>query len=257
MVAGLYPIVGVFLYQPESIWLTRLYFVLECVFPATWIHLAAVFPVERRVRGATLAIVAGAYALSAVCAVAVLRGLASSPANLGPLHLTYLYGAASFVVFLGSLGVQYRRRRAAAVRARIKAVLPGAMVAGSLAFFALTDSALSSRSFPVQFGLVFTPIFSACIAYAIANHDLFAVDRFVRQSFVYTLLSVVIVSGYALIVSLPPRVVPGVGFRTVRLVLFVALAFFLEPLRRWIQAAVDRAFYRTRLDYRKTIGRAE
>jgi signal transduction histidine kinase len=254
MVAGLYPITGVFLYQPESIWLSRLYFALECVFPATWIHLAAVFPVDRRVRGATLAVVVSAYALSAVCTITVLRGLAVSPANLAPLHITYLYAAASIVVFLGSLGVRYWRRRSATVRARIKAVLPGTMIAGSLAFFALTNSALSSRSFPVQFGLIFTPIFSAGIAYAIAKHDLFAVDRFVRQSFVYALFSVAIIGGYAFVVSLPPRLVPGAGFSSVRLLLFVALAFSLLPLHRWIQAAVDRAFYRTRLNYRKTIG---
>ena len=254
LVAGLYPIAGVFCTSPTRSRLSRLYFVLECMFPATWIHLAAVFPVERRLRGATLAVVAGAYALSALCTPAVLRGISASPADLVPLHLTYLYAAVSFAVFFGGLWVQYWRRHSATVRARVKAVLPGAMIAGSLAFFALTDSALSNHRVPVQFGLIFTPIFSACIAYAIAKRDLFTVDRIVHQSFVYAVLSVVIVSAYALIVSLPPRLVPGVGFRTVRLLLFVALVFSLEPLRRWIQAAADRAFYRTRLNYRRTIG---
>jgi anti-sigma regulatory factor (Ser/Thr protein kinase) len=253
LVAGLYPVSGVFLYPGDLEWLTRFYFVLECLFPATWIHLAVVFPVEHALRGRLLAAPISAYALSIVCAGLVLRGLAAEPVDLAPLHATYLYAGASFVLFLANLGVQFRHHRDAIVRSRIKAVLPGAMLAGALAFFALTNSALSSRDFPVQFGLIFTPLFSACIAYAIARHELFDVDRIVRQSFVYALLTVATIAGYALVVGAAPRLVPGEGFRPLRLLLFLALAFAIDPMRRLIQGAVDRAFYRSRLDYEKTI----
>jgi signal transduction histidine kinase len=253
LVAGLYPICGVFLYQGDLEWLSHLYFLLECLFPATWIHLAVVFPVEHEMRGRLLATPLLAYGISLVCTVLVLRGLAAEPVDLAPLHATYLYAGASFLLFLVNLAVQFRHHRDAAVRSRIKAVLPGAMLAGTLAFFALTNSALASRDFPVQFGLVLTPLFSACVAYAIAKHELFDIDRIVRQSFVYALLTVTIIAGYALIVAAAPRLMPGTGFRALRLAFFLALAFAFDPLRRLIQSAVDRAFYRTRLSYEKTI----
>ena len=253
LIAGLYPITGVFLYQGNDIWLSYVYFALECLFPATWIHLAAVFPVERPLRGWRLLAPVAAYALSALLFVLVLRGLAAEPADVGPLHAAYLYAAASFVFFLGHLVLQFGRHRSPAADARIKALLPGALLAGSLAFFALVSSALKVGSIPVQFGLVFTPIFSACIAYAIAKHDLFGVDRLVRQSFAYALLSIAIISIYAFVVSAAPRLMSGDGFRLARLLLFLALAFAFDPLRRLIQRAVDRAFYRSRLNYRKTI----
>jgi signal transduction histidine kinase len=256
LLAGLYPITGIFLHRPDFPVLTAVYLVLECVFPATWIHLALVFPVTRRLTGARRLWPLAPYALSAVLAAAVLAGFYSQPPVLWPLHLTYLYAGASFCVFVGSLLFTYRAQRDARVRLRIKAVLPGAILAGTLALFALVESALQQRAFPVQFGLLLTPAFSACVAYAIAKHDLFDIDRIIRQSFVYALLSVVLTLLYAGAVELSSAVLPESETPRHTLVgaLFVVLlAFVFEPLRRRLQRVVDRAFYRGGPDYRATV----
>ena len=101
------------------------------------------------------------------------------------------------VFFIGALVYKYRRQPALGERLRIKAVLPGAIVAGTLALFALVDSALRGRAFPVQFGLLLTPVFSAGVAYAIAKHALFDIDRIIRQSVVYAMLSLALTGLYA------------------------------------------------------------
>ncbi len=254
LVAGLYPISGVFLYQGDLEWLSRFYFLLECLFPATWIHLALVFPVDRKIRGPLVGVPLLAYGASLAYASVVLRGMSSDPVDLGPLHNIYLYSGASMLLFLANLAIQFRKHDEPLVRARIKAVLPGAMAAGAIACFAITNSAMTTRDFPVQFGLLFTPLFSAGVAYAIANHELFDVDRVVRISFAYFLLSLAVLGGYALTVSFAPPVILGEGTSSLQFLLFLALAFCLDPLRRLIQRAVDRAFYRGRPSYRKTIG---
>ncbi|HVM97180.1 MAG TPA: ATP-binding protein [Candidatus Acidoferrales bacterium] len=257
LLAGLYPITGVFLHQPGFPKLTTLYFALECIFPATWIHLAAVFPIERRRVGWRRLFVGGPYAASVVLTFFVLRDVHAASPDLLPLHLAYLYAPLSFAVFLIHLAVTYRRNRNAQIRGRIRAVVPGTLAAGTLAAFALINSASSGRSFPVQFGLLLAPAFSASVAYAIAKHDLFDIDRFVRQTFVYSVLSLIIVTSYALVLTAMSRVMAGFSDRqpfVVATLLAFGLALTLEPLRRAVQGVVDRSFYRNRLDYRLTIG---
>ncbi len=253
LVAGLYPVAGIFLYQGDLEWLTRLYFLLECLFPATWLHLAVVFPIEQTARKWKLAVPAVTYSFSIVLAALVIRGLGSEPVVLAPLHATYIFSGVCMLAFACHLAVQFVRHHDSSTRARIKAVLPGAFAAAAVASFAITNSALATRDFPVQFGLIFTPLFSIGVAVAIAKHDLFDVDRYVRTSIVYLIVSVLVVSAYAAIVSLTPELAPGEGYRPLRLGLFLILAFALNPVRLLIQRLIDRAFYRSRLSYRTTL----
>jgi len=208
-VAGLYPIAGIFLHRPDFPLATIGYFALECIFPATWIHLALVFPVARPITGSRRLWLIIPYALSAALAVAVLLGFFRDPPVLAPLHATYLYAVVTLLAFVASLIITFWRTDDLRVRLRIKAVLPGAILAGTLALLALLDSAFSQRALPVQFGLLLTPAFSACVAYAIAKHDLFDIDRVIRQSFVYATLSLAITALYAAAVTVLSRSLPG------------------------------------------------
>jgi len=255
-VGCIYTASAVFLHQPDFIWMTRVYFVAECFFPATLTHLALVFPVERRFSGWRRLWFVVPYSLSAVLTALVLRGFDRQPPTLEALHVTYLYTAGCFVFLFGALIYGFWENRDPRARLRVKAILPSAVLGGALTAFAFTNSAFHGGSFPLQLGLVFVPAFYLSIAYAIVKHDLFDIDRVVRQSSVYALLSLIVLSAYALVLALPARgVPPGAGTRTTLGMVFVlVLAFALDPLRRFVQRVVDRAFYRTRLDYRATIG---
>jgi len=148
LVAGLYPVTGIFLYQGDLEWLTRLYFLLECVFPATWLHLAVVFPIEQSNRTWKIAVPVCAYSFSLVLAALVYRGLGSEPVVLAPLHVTYIFSGACMLAFACHLAVQFVRHHDSSTRARVKAVLPGTLAAAAIASFAITNSALATRDFP-------------------------------------------------------------------------------------------------------------
>ncbi|MBI3785757.1 MAG: GAF domain-containing protein, partial [Deltaproteobacteria bacterium] len=255
IVVGLYPITGILLHRPGWAMFTTLYFAIECLFPATWIHLALVFPVERQLGGWRRLAVLAPYVVGLVFGAAVLGGFYQQPPALGAMRMTYLYAAASFVFFVANLVWSYRQTDDHRVRARVKAILPGALLAGTLAGIALIDSAFGGHQLPVQFGLLLTPAFSAAVAYALVKHDLFDVDRVVQQSFVYTVLSLLVLVGYASILSVGQRWIPATAQNPHVLgsAFVVFLALVLEPLRRGVQRVVDRLFYRAQIDYTATI----
>lgn len=255
-VAGLYPITAVFLHRPEFPWLAQFCLVAECFVSATFLHLAMTFPVHRDFgrRGRRWFLLLP-YGASALLYAAVWVGFSAPTPEVGPLRVAYLYTAGCLAVFLGMLGFAFFENRDGRVRARIKAVLPGAILAVTVQFFVFVNNAFAGGSIPVQFGLL-TPIpYYVSLAYAIAKHDLFDVDRFVRLSFVYASVSIIVVGGYALVLQIPRLVFPTIAeSQTIIGILFViALAFLFDPLRQGVQQVVDRAFYRKRLDFRATL----
>jgi signal transduction histidine kinase len=255
-VGCLFSATAVFLHQSGFPFLTKVYLAAESFFPASFIHLALVFPVERALNDARRLWVAFPYALAAALTVAKLHGFDQTPPDLRAIHASYLFNSASFVFFFASLIYCYRCNHDPQVRLRIKALLPSVVACGILTALAFAENSLSGGAFPLQWGLLFVPLFYASLAYAIVKHDLFDVDRFVRRSFAYALLTFAVATAYALVVALPARLNPAFSEqRTIIGLAFVLLlAYVLDPLRRAAQHLVDRAFYRTRLSYQETIG---
>ncbi len=255
--ACLYAVSAVFLHQPDFAQLHRLCLAAECFVSATFLHLALTFPVRRSLGAGDRRLwLALPYLASAALFAVVLAGFDGSPPRTAPLQASYLYTAACLAFFLGMLGFAFFENRDGRVRARIKAVLPGAILAVTVQFFVFVNNSFAGGDIPVQIGLL-TPIaYYVGLAYAIAKHDLFDIDRVVRLSFVYGVLSIIVGGAYALVLQLPALLYPStVESQAVLGILFVlALAFAFDPLRRGVQQVVDRAFYRKRLDYRATIG---
>lgn len=255
-VAGIYAITAVFLHQSEFAFLGKLCLTAECFVSATFVHLAMTFPVQRLRGGWRRGLIGAAYGLSGLLALEALHGFDDSPPRLTALHLAYLYTAAGLVLLIASMAYAYWENHDSRVRPRIKAVVPGAVLAAGVQAFIFLNNALGSRDLPVQFGLLVPTPYFLGLAYAIAKHDLFDIDRVVRLSFVYVVLSVIVIAAYAAVLQLSTLLVPllGGGSQTLAGILFVLLlAFALDPLRRGVQNVVDRALYRKRLDYRATI----
>ncbi len=255
-VGGMYALTGILLHEARSPLFTDLCFVFECFYAATVVHLALVFPVERRFVGVRRVWPLVPYFLSTLLVILVLNGFRSSPPDLSAAHVAYLYIASSLAFLVLALCYAYWENREPLARPRIRTVLPGFLLGNGVIIYAFVDNALAGREFPVQFALIFTVLFYAAIAYAIVRYDLFDVDRLVRLSFVYGGLSAVVISTYALILALLNDLAPALrtenqGLLSAVFVLFLAALF--DPLRRAIQSIVDRAFYRTRLDYRTTV----
>ncbi|MFN8543655.1 MAG: ATP-binding protein [Candidatus Binatia bacterium] len=256
LVGGLFALLAVFLHHPGHPFATRAYFIAETLFPATFVHLALVFPVDRLGTGRRWYVsLLVPYGIAAALMVAKLTQFFADPPKLFALRLTYLLIAVGFVVFVVAAIAAYRGDPHPLVRPRLRVVLFGVIAGSSLAFAIFVDNAVGGRV-PLQFGLVLVPAFFLSVGYAIVKHDLFDVDRIVRQGFVYGTLSLVVVGTYALIALVPARYLPSVAPSLpfpIGIAFVLVMVVALDPLRRLVQHVVDRAFYRSRLDYRRTI----
>ena len=94
-----------------------------------------------------------------------------------------------------------------------------------------------------------------CFGYAIIRYRLMDVDIIFKRGLAYTAASGGVVAVYIAFVALvgalfhtawPSGMMGGV-------IAIVVAAFLFQPFRDWIQARLDRFFYRDRLDYRRTL----
>lgn len=252
---GIYATAPVFLHQSGFPLLTRLYLFGESFFPAAFIHFAMVFPVAHHMTGGRLAIVVTSYLLGTTFFVSALAGFFREPPILWPLYGNYWHHAASYLVFVAAQVFAYWENREPLARARIKVLGAGVAISAALAIPTFANNAFGGGDFPMQLGLLSVPIFYTSVTYAILQHDLFDIDRVVRLGFGYAVLSFILVSAYAAVLILPARLGPtfAESQAVLQIVFILVLALTLDPLRRAVQRLIDRAFYRTRLDYRDTI----
>jgi two-component system NtrC family sensor kinase len=232
--------------------------------PALLLHFAMVFPERRpaaKGRGAILAAVYGVPGVLLLVRLLVsLRELGFMPSiearnALDRLDLACLgiYFVLAAMVFVRS----YRRASSGILRQQLKWVTGGAL-AGIVPFVLfyvapfflgvvprpwMNLSAISLVLIPLSFG------------YAIIRYRLMDVDIIFKRGLAYTAASGGVVAVYIAIVALigalfhtawPSGMMGGV-------IAIVVAAFLFQPFRDWIQARLDRFFYRDRLDYRRTL----
>jgi class 3 adenylate cyclase len=102
-------------------------------------------------------------------------------------------------------------------------------------------------------------IFPASIAYAIAKHNLFDVDVYVKRAVGYGLMTAIVgVTYFSLQMGVRAAFQPIFGEHSEKIypIIFAVLVVFMfNPLNRTVQAAVDKLFYRKKFDYKETISR--
>src|SRR5207248_10578420 len=105
-------------------------------------------------------------------------------------------------------------------------------------------SVLSLGVLPLTFG------------YAIFRYRLMDVDLIFKRGMVYTLSAAAIFAMYFAVVAgiaeLVHARVPSSGPYGLMLAIVVTALLF-DPVRKWVQERIDRSFYHTRYDYRKTL----
>jgi len=239
--------------------------------PALLVHLALVFP-ERRTSGA-------GHALKLVL-------LYSLPAVLLLVHVAVATQALGFVPWLGArveldqmelgyLGVyfvcaarifftSYRRAPSGVLRQQLKWVTGGTL-AGIVPFLLLYITPYITPFFFPFLGVVLRPwmkfsvlslaLIPLCFAYAIIRYRLMDVDIIFKRGLAYTVATAGVVAFYfglaALIGELFQSAWPtGPAGNIIAVVL---AAFVFQPFRDWVQARLDRFFYRDRFDYRRTL----
>ena len=232
--------------------------------PALLLHFALVFPERRpasRWRAAKLAAIYGIPGVLLLVRVLVsLGGLGFMPSvgarilldqlDLACLGIYFLLAA---VVFVNS----YRRASSGILRQQLKWVTVGAL-AGILPFllFYVVPYFLGVVPRPwMNFSAVSLVFIPLCFGYAIIRYRLMDVDIIFKRGLAYTAASGGVVAVYIALVA-----VIGALFHTAwpsgmmgGVIAIVVAAFLFQPFRDWIQARLDRFFYRDRLDYRRTL----
>jgi two-component system NtrC family sensor kinase len=240
-------------------WLNVVAWLLQ---PALFLHFAFTFPQRRKAlvkRPWLLPLVyLPAAALLAIQIFAVVQLEASELLRWNLDRLQMLYLAVYFIWAAAVLWDSYRRSNTPLERQQMKWISGGAILAitpftlfyvipylaGVLATPWMKASVLSLVFLPLTFG------------YAIVRYRLMDVDIIFKRGVAYTLATAAIVGAYFGVIGILADVVhtkyPGTGtFGLIAAVIITALLF--EPLKNWFQGGVDRFFYRTRYDYRRTL----
>jgi hypothetical protein len=182
-----------------------------------------------------------------------------SPLDLGALDggllAAYLAGFAigitTTVIATASLVVRFRRARGVE-RQQLRWVALGTVLVALLAIVHLTALALGAYALAPLAGGLNPAILSAAVGAAILRYRLYDLDRIISRTLAYGLLTLLLAGGYAVVaLGLGQLLGQDSSLAVAGATLAVAGAF--QPLRRRIQAAVDRRFNRRRLDAARTI----
>lgn len=232
-----------------------LYQLIEALTPASIANLALVFPKERASPAARRVIVA------AVGGVLVAAAIAESIAFYDSPHLAFLIDGAPYiaivvlgVLILVSFGESFLHSRDVQERTRAALVFAGGIlglltpVSALFAFFVLgVDS-------PTAFWAPFLVAFALFLLYAIVRHDLLQAERFIRLTVGYVIATSAVLVAYSGALALLSRTVfPGADRSAPSFLLVLAVAVSFEPVRRRVQAGIDRVFYRSHVDVARTL----
>ncbi len=99
----------------------------------------------------------------------------------------------------------------------------------------------------------FASLIPFAIAAAVVRYRLYEIDRIISRTLSYTIVAVVVAVVYAAPVIFLPTVVGGTSDLVVAIATLTAAAAF-NPVRRRIQAAIDRRFNRAKYDTEREIG---
>jgi PAS domain S-box-containing protein len=159
--------------------------------------------------------------------------------------------AAGFVFYRN-----YRGEPAGVLRQQLKWLTAGTFI-GTFPFVVvyIVPYAFDAASRPwMKFStisLVFIPL---CFGYAIIRYRLMDVDIIFKRGLAYTAATAAIATIYFFFVALIPQIFHAQTNGPVGGVIAIVIAALLfQPFREWIQARLDRFFYRDRLDYRRTL----
>jgi two-component system NtrC family sensor kinase len=231
--------------------------------PALLLHFALVFPERTEAAGRSLSKLALVYAPPAVLllihASAALQALGFVPwlgsrVLLDKIELSYL--GVCFLVAGLVFYKSFREAPSGVLRQQLK-WLTGGTLAGSLPFTSLYIVPfvfdVASHAW-TQFSALCLVLVPLCFGYAIIRYRLMDVDIIFKRGLAYTAATAGVAAVYFAMVALIAGIFHAQTTGPVGgMIAIMVAAFLFQPFREWIQARLDRFFYRDRLDYRRTL----
>src|SRR5215472_5959370 len=237
--------------------------VARLVVPALLLHFALVFPgrTESKLRSTAklLSIYVLPLGLLTVHVDTAFKAFGFVPRLGSYLQLERLkfgYIAAYFLATGVVFYLSYREAPSGVLRQQLK-WLTGGTLAGALPVSLLYIFPLVLGLTPpvwmklTTMSLVLIPL---CFAYAIIRYRLMDVDIIFKRGLAYTAATAAVATVYFALVALITYIFHAQTTGPVGgMIAIVIAAFLFQPFREWIQARLDRFFYRDRLDYRRTL----
>ena len=233
----------------------RFYLLASVFFPAAFIHFSFYFPEPRRFVLNHPGIQYWPYivALAITVPMEVIYP-ESGFAVFYSLALVYMIVAA--LLLLEPVTFAYFRPTSVLARQRAKIVLLGAAIAfpiPAIAYFSqLFFGSFLGLRIQTNFLALILLCFPASIAYAVARHNLFDVDVYIKRAVGYVIMTAIIVGAYAL-VSVSFNLLVGqyqvAQSKAFPILFTLGVILVFNPLRNRVQVFVDRIFFRKEYDY--------
>jgi len=233
----------------------RFYLLASVFFPAAFIHFSFYFPEPRRFVVNHPRIQYWPYIVGLAITVPMeVIYPESGFAIFYSLALVYMILAA--LLLLEPVTFAYFRPTSVLARQRSKVVLLGAAIAfpiPAVAYFSqlLFGSFLGLR-IQTNFLALILLCFPASIAYAVARHNLFDVDVYIKRAVGYVIMTAIIVGAYAL-VSVSFNLLVGqyevAQSKAFPILFTLGVILVFNPLRNRVQVFVDTIFFRKEYDY--------
>ena len=256
--AGIY-IMFSFVSKLSPEWLGTVYLFSAAVLPGAILHLTQTFPEERKwTRKSSLPIVIP-YLFSFFLFL-TMRHYAPIFMDVPVLmkQLTTIYLAISLLAFI-VFTVLTLLKSSSIARIRAKVILAGAAIAIAVPLLDLLTTMFFNLMLvphPVL-NLPFYIFFPLSIGYAIAKHNLFDVDVYVKRAVGYGIMTAIVgLTYFSLQVGVRATFQPVFGEHAEKIypILFAVLVVFLfNPLNKTVQTAVDKLFYRKKFSYKETV----
>jgi two-component system, NtrC family, sensor kinase len=231
--------------------------------PALLLHFALVFPERGEATARSFSKLALVYgppcALMLFHVSTALNALGFVPwlgsrILLDKIEYSYLgiYFLAAAIVFYKS----FREAPSGVLRQQLK-WLTGGTLAGSLPFALIYVIPFVFDAVPpwwTKFSALSLALIPLCFGYAIIRYRLMDVDIIFKRGLAYTAATAAVASVYFALIALIAEISHAQTTGPVGgMIAIVIAAFLFQPFREWIQARLDRFFYRDRLDYRRTL----
>jgi len=238
----------------------RAYLFDDAFLPALVIHLSLLFPEKSKFveRHPSLEVIP--YLISSILIIPV--EIYYPRPTFGPVYTVVLaYAVVSVIALIVATLHAFSKKSSVLAKQRAKVILFGALLAlpipaiGPLAAF--MGKTLGGIRVITNFSSIPIIIFPASIAYAIAKHNLFDVDVYIKRAVGYGIMTAVVGFTYfTLQVGVRTAFQPVFGEHAEKIypALFAVLIVFLfNPLNKTVQTTVDKLFYRKKFSYKETV----
>jgi class 3 adenylate cyclase len=238
----------------------RAYLFDDVFLPAVVLHFSLLFPEKSRLVRDRPYLEVLPYIVSAVLLVPV-EAFYPEPLFVHFYQIALLYLIIGVVALTVSTLSAFFRTSSVLARQRAKVILLGSLLAlpipASGPFLAIFGWTFGGVKIITNFSAIPMVIFPASIAYAIAKHNLFDVDVYVKRAVGYGIMTVAVgVTYFAIEIIARAALTPALGDNAGKvfpIIFAVMIVFLFNPINRRVQEIVDKLFYRKKFDYKDTV----